>query len=224
MGASGLLNTLPGGLNIDAVKRHFEGWREEDGHESGHGSYAGNWTTFSGLEFKSTVFKDYKAAEEYIYDYAEKWGPAVAVRFNHVKVELVSTPTFNGEEPGYMGEGRACYKLVHAPTTWVPADQLTEPQKARCLKLLAERALALNAARKSADEFNDLITKLQSDPEWWNAAALKKVRTAYFKAKAKAEKAKATLAEFNQKMCQKLYKEKASESTTQWLVGGWAAS
>lgn len=230
MGAHDLTATLPGGLNIDAVKRHFEQWKAEDAQESGSGAYAGNWTTFPGLEFKSTLFQDEEAAREYILDYHEKRESAIAVRYKHVEVTVTRAPTFNGKEAEdikWANGERKCFAVEYGAgmtKTFVPADQLTEPQKARCLKLLeAARKIGLEETR-ARNWFAEIVATFQTDPEWWDARALKKAKSDHFKAKAAAQKAGATLREFNERMCRKLYKEKKENGQTKWLVGGWAAS
>jgi len=227
MGAHDLLRTLNGTLDPDAVTRHFKQWQEEDGYESGHGGYAGNWTTFNGITFKGrTSFKDEDTAREYILDYQEKRGPALAVRFEHTEVTLIKKPTFGGKEPPYFSNGRKCWVTEYTGTCnkVTPADQLTEAQKVRTIKLVEAAEAAAKAKAQAHGEFSLIVAKLKDEPEWWDARALKATRTAYFKAKAKHEKAEATLSEFNERMCRKLWKEKRESGKTMWLIGGWAAS
>jgi len=62
------------------VTSQFNDRRESDGYECGH-SYSGSFSEFSGLEFSSKVFHSENAAHDWVSDNAEKWGPAIAVKY-----------------------------------------------------------------------------------------------------------------------------------------------
>jgi hypothetical protein len=80
MGAHGLLLTFDGNLSKAEVEKQLEQIRQDDGHESGFGSYAGNWTTIPKVNFRTTVFKSLQDAEEYCLDNSEKWSHGCAVK------------------------------------------------------------------------------------------------------------------------------------------------
>ena len=65
------------------AKEIFESMQEECRYENGH-SYSGGIGMATGLRFTDEVFSGSREAEEWLEDNAEKWGPALAVRFNGI--------------------------------------------------------------------------------------------------------------------------------------------
>lgn len=71
-------------LTIKAATRKeaetkFAMLQDQDRYENGH-SYSGGIGMARGLAFASETFATKEAAEEWLVDNAEKWGPAIAVR------------------------------------------------------------------------------------------------------------------------------------------------
>lgn len=78
------------GANFDSVtfkacdtqtlQKQFEDYQDDMRHEHGSDSYAGHMGIAHGLNISTRVFKDSKEAHDYVSNYAEKWGPAIAVK------------------------------------------------------------------------------------------------------------------------------------------------
>lgn len=146
------------------------------------------------------------------------------MRFKHTDVTVVKKPTFGGAE--HSGSGKPIFQRKYQGMgfTPIPADQMTDAQKDKCVKLVN----AHQAANKSFGEARDALERIvrtlyliESHPDY---SALRKARTAYVRATKARDKAKAQWEKFVEQQVKKLYKEKISEGKTKWLVGGWAAS
>jgi hypothetical protein len=69
------------------VKKQFEAEQDRDRYENGH-SYSGGFGMADGIEFTGESFSSYDEAEAHLEKVCEKWGPAIAVRFQNKKGEL----------------------------------------------------------------------------------------------------------------------------------------
>jgi len=66
------------------VTKAFEQAQQNDLYENGH-AYSGGFGQFTGIEFHDKEFANVDKAEDYVYEKGNKWGPAIAVRFNDGK-------------------------------------------------------------------------------------------------------------------------------------------
>lgn len=70
-----------GVYDINKVRESFKRLQEMDRHENGY-SYSGSIGMADGLLDKTNnVFKNHDEAAEWVLETAEKWGPAIAVRY-----------------------------------------------------------------------------------------------------------------------------------------------
>ena len=70
-----------GVYNSELIRNRFRHVQEDDRYENGV-SYSGTIGMADGLEFRTDkLFKSYTDAADWLQGYAEKWGPAVAVRY-----------------------------------------------------------------------------------------------------------------------------------------------
>lgn len=75
------------GENEKDAKSKFKDAQDTDRYENGH-SYSGGLGMADGLEFHSKSFSSEDDAEEYLSETCEKWGPAIAVKFQDSKGEI----------------------------------------------------------------------------------------------------------------------------------------
>jgi hypothetical protein len=80
MGANFCTLTFDGELTRDEVRGRFDAAVDQSLYESGH-SYSGEIGMATGLMFMSKTFESQQEAYEWVSDAAEKWGPALCVRY-----------------------------------------------------------------------------------------------------------------------------------------------
>lgn len=66
--------------DVETLHQKFEDYQDSMRCENGSDSYAGHIGIANGLNVSTMVFKDTKAANEYVSNRAEKWGAAIAVK------------------------------------------------------------------------------------------------------------------------------------------------
>ena len=84
MGACFNSMVVEGNATKDQVSGAFDARCHQDGYDRGH-SYSGSFSEFKGLVFQDTIFATYDEAKEYLLEYGQKWGPAIAVRYRHIE-------------------------------------------------------------------------------------------------------------------------------------------
>lgn len=219
MGSTTIGTTLDGKKTKDEILKDFKRLSEESRRESGE-EYSGGWNMLSGVKFPTDqVFESRDAAENYVYDKGEKYGPAYCVRFKGVKKTPISPPTFGGK-PAERPADRATLRIDvdwKARTGYrqqqvfavVPADQMTAEEKAK--------AEALYRAAKTAD--HDYRAASHRWPECGYAnATLEQIRAKSDKATAAAEAWEA----FRKPIADRIWATK-DEPYVAWFLGGWAA-
>lgn len=87
MGANFQTLTYDGDLTEIAVKDRFDDAVAQSRIEDGH-SYSGEIGMATGLQFSGETFEDQYTAEIHVESAAEKWGPAIAVRFKQADKEF----------------------------------------------------------------------------------------------------------------------------------------
>ena len=80
MGANLIMLEFDGDLNVEDVRAKFMDLRRGDEEFYGKDPYSGSLATFSGISIQSGIFQSRAAAEAWIMEKSEKWGPAYAVR------------------------------------------------------------------------------------------------------------------------------------------------
>ena len=84
MGANFDEVVLDGTIPTQEVKHAFKEIQKKRAWEHGHNGYTGTFAEADGIEFpKRKVFKDEDAAEEWLTEHADKWGPALAVKYTN---------------------------------------------------------------------------------------------------------------------------------------------
>lgn len=77
-----VFNTMSVGGTVteDDLRARFEDEQEQDRYENGH-SYSGGFGMATGVVITTRTFADENAAYDWLNENAEKWGPALAVRY-----------------------------------------------------------------------------------------------------------------------------------------------
>jgi hypothetical protein len=89
MGANFDEVVLDGAIPTQELKKAFKEIQDQRSWEYGHSGYTGTFAEADGIEFpKQQVFKDETAAEKWLSDHADKWGPALAVKYTTPNGEL----------------------------------------------------------------------------------------------------------------------------------------
>lgn len=84
MGANYVEATMVGKLSVEEVREEFTALQEAYRYEYGHSGYTGTFAEANGIEFLNTVpFESAASAERFVEAQADKWGPALAVRYKN---------------------------------------------------------------------------------------------------------------------------------------------
>lgn len=89
MGAHFDTVVLEGGISPKEVERKFEKIQKELRWEYGHNGYTGTLAEADGITIPmEPVFPDKTTAEKWLDENADKWGPALAVKYTNPNGEL----------------------------------------------------------------------------------------------------------------------------------------
>jgi hypothetical protein len=81
MGAAYNETSMPGEIPTQDVCSNFKNLQHEGRHQHG-ASYTGTFAEARGLKFpEAATFDSKTSASEFVVDEADKWGPALAVRY-----------------------------------------------------------------------------------------------------------------------------------------------
>jgi len=227
MGSCFNYTVFDGILTESQLKTEFSDYKDEQGHQHGHGAYSGTLATTRGLEVERKCFPTEYEAHQYIMDNTNKWGNALAVQFNDKKKVTEKEPTFNGRNAAEAAGEWLCLRQTWRPKNeTVAADQLTAAQKERILKAYEAFDKARNEETTLRQEQFRLVGRLQKIDEDFTAedfSLLKKNRTALRKAAASLAKHKQNTTKIDRELGEKLYKHHTEETGRKWIVGGWCA-
>lgn len=233
MGAAFDFFTIGSDVTVKEVKQRYEEEVATGRHESGH-SYSGNIGMTTGVIFPNgNVFESQEAAHEYVSEFADKWGPAVAVRF-HARFEKQHFErTFGGKETydfvsfTYDRENYSItrWAKVDYPSQeiWI-ADQVPESLKeefreavVRYRSLDQEYGLLSNSLNADIKRITDLSQGL--DDEFY--AKLKTTRIKMNSLKEMVREASKRVREIDLKLEKMLVRKEEIDNGIQWFVGGW---
>jgi hypothetical protein len=232
MGSFYLEATLDGKLTENQVRRRFSEMQRQAAHENGN-SYSGDWNMLPSLTF-GPAQPTMAAAQEHCDTHSQKWQNAVAVR---AKREVrVKEPTFRGEPDrgrqhlgiyGHYGPATSmecCVSTMNGKheRVLVAADQLTDRQKARAIKLCGEMITAVNARNAARDAFQALLAKAGNlEAKTPKASDIDKAKRKVKTTINRAETAINRYAELCLQHSKKLYGHKEEAV---WYIGGHCAS
>ena len=226
MGSTLVFSVLDGALSRDQVREWFDERQEQARYESGN-KYSGDWGELKGVVFKSARVSSVDKAIEYIEQYAEKAGPAIAIKAR--KQELPPL-TINGQPVrnsiGQYSQHRRPITIVSLDyvdgvVRPIPVDQLTASQKSRALAIATELLVARQELRTSKESLNKIVERIQnvSEPLTTNHwLALKSLRPRIVRQTKKV----VTLEEKLWAIEQALEKRRSKKATEKivWCIGG----
>ena len=253
MGAAFSSRTFDGKLTQDELQRAYHKYVQECISEYGTDPYNGSFSTLDRIQISQEEFPTQIAAEEHIANNTQKWEYALAVRFKDTRKTYSKQPTFGGEdtqnrlihihlgneceleEPRDVYACRAVGKMVENPdpnsrvytTMVVPADQLTNSQKLKMVKLVNEWHARREVFTRLAAEVNAICERVKvihKEPEASDFSQLKKLHTQRKRAWTALRKAAMKLRDEDLKLSARLYKTEEVNHGTHWLVGGWCAT
>jgi len=169
------------------------------------------------------MFDDQNAATKYCAARTDK-REAVAVRFQDVRQVLDYGPTFGGVMPHARFEYHTNsyeYSYSRKKRVFVPADQLTDKQKAVFTKRYEDYQQALEVCNLHNDVFQHLINELKKPGQEFTAQQwkeLKRTRNDVTRAKKAYDKAKNSFNATNSGHRKKLYKYREQNNGVKWLI------
>jgi hypothetical protein len=84
MGACFQMMTLDGSKSRNEAKEAFQRAQDEDRYENGH-DYSGGFGMAAGLQWGTMTFDSDEAAQLWLEDNCQKWGPAIGVTYKDDK-------------------------------------------------------------------------------------------------------------------------------------------
>lgn len=208
MGANFEYLKYDGKLKFNEVVVKFKEAQDQDRYENGS-SYSGTIGMLYGEPVGTKkVFPDEQEAVRWLQDNHEKRKPALAV-----KAYKTTAPTFGGS--AFDVSGRTYSDQV---TRFVPADQLTAPQKAKLLDLCAAFKTARDTYDRHYRDLDDLIRRLRDfETEFTDYAGIERERNLLVKLRTDQKTAQTALEAYDKELRKDVYKP--TEETV-WLVGG----
>ena len=89
MGANFDEVVLDGAITAREVKTAFKEIQKQRAWEYGHNGYSGTFAEADGIKFPThAVFNDEAAACSWLEEHADKWGPALAVKYTNKNGEI----------------------------------------------------------------------------------------------------------------------------------------
>ena len=179
MGSCAIYRSFPSRRTKNQLREIFENLSTQAAYDHGH-QYSGRWNMLSDVEFPTDeTFKTFEDAENYLSKEAQKWGPALCVKFKSTRWVFKSPPTFGGKTAKEIGllkeilyvkyDYSKCTTLHNALpriVECIPADQLTPDEAATAIRLYkAEHMLTYDKsetgikAREDWKIFNEPLVK-----------------------------------------------------------------
>jgi hypothetical protein len=208
MGASLILRRMDGGMDANAVSKALASLVRDCERRD---AYSGDWNTLQprcSFPKGETPLADFRAAEEYIADNAQKWEGAVAVRYNAVDKRQRNAVTFNGKKVAGVGSALGLLDVVidwhsdRAIKSLIHADQLTAEEKPEVERLYRE---LYKAERLANGPLREKVGADEMRRRWDARDAAKRAWHAYA-----------------DPIVARLYATD-DVASVKWLVGGWAA-
>jgi len=151
MGSCSIYREFPNTKTQKQLVKSFEEMCVEAAYSHGH-EYSGSWNMLRDIEFPAKdTFETLSDAEDYISEKAEKWGPAICVKFKAHRWIYKSPPTFGGKTAKELGVKEEIIYVkydytgyTYRPTSLaridkcIPADQLTPEEAATAIRLYKE--------------------------------------------------------------------------------------
>jgi hypothetical protein len=237
-----------GTLTDTQLANQYQKYVDECQVEHGTDAYNGTFSTLPRIQIDKKEFGSHQLASEYVMNNTSKWEHALAVKFRDVRKENTREPTFDGktwkEKTRYpvplggnteLDQPRDAYNCRVVMTDFkrdslakfvIVADQLTESQKAKLVKLYNEWAARHAAYMTVSAELVALcerIKQVRETVETADFARLKKLYAQQKKTWLALGKASVKLRDLDLKLSARLYKTEEVDHGLKWFIGGWCA-
>jgi hypothetical protein len=237
MGANFNSEFLDGKLSRTQVAAWFRKACSDAAHRCGS-EYSGSWNMLNHLTFGPDQ-PDTDAAYDYCEQNSQKWENAVACRAKRKVTN--KAPTFgndNGRASGLFNnfqhvnprERQDCVKRrllagrgIPGERDWeyVAADQLTERQQERAVRLAKAAIEATGLEAKARRAFSDLIDRTRNlEAKTPKASEVDRAKSRVRTATARAKKAQEAYLAACEQHAKKLYGHRVENV---WVIGGWCA-
>lgn len=234
MGANFNTMIYPGTLSTQELKQHFQIDQTQDRYENGN-SYSGGIGMATGLHIcLDKKFGTEREAYDYLSDKAEKWGPAIAVKFDNVVSKPAIQLTVGGKPASWQNpcvsinkHSLLCIRHAQGPNNLVCVDQVNSAKVAASLIRRAKKMCKLRDDLLAAERrLNQVLMEwkvLRIEPST-PVKAIPKLRTAAKNAAEKLSLAEDDLLAYAKPIDERLSVTVDDNRGEMWLVGAVCAS